>query len=130
MQADLRFYCSHRAKTGFLMTRLNYVAGTHWNHLAEVILMSTHNICFYGEIRKIIHKLSHIPTLSVLFVNTFATSCQNLIMPYANNKGTDQPGHLHSLISTFFTRCQDSIIPIIIPKLAMSFTAVVHQTFT
>ena len=26
----------------------------HSNHLGEAILMSTHNICFYGEIGKII----------------------------------------------------------------------------
>ena len=35
-----------------------YVVGTHWNCLAEAILMSTHNICFYGEIMKIILQLS------------------------------------------------------------------------
>ena len=27
--------------------------GTHQKHLTEVLLMSTHNICFPGEIRKI-----------------------------------------------------------------------------
>ena len=31
-------------------------------------------------------------------------------MSYANNKGTDQPAHPHSLISTFVVRCLDSII--------------------
>ena len=31
----------------------------------------------------------------------WATSRENLIMPYANNKGADQPVHLRSLISTF-----------------------------
>ena len=30
------------------------------------------------------------------------------IMPYANNKDTDQPAHLHSLISAFVVRCLDS----------------------
>ena len=29
-------------------------------------------------------------------------------MPYANNKGTDQPAHPHSLISAFVVRCLDS----------------------
>ena len=29
---------------------------------------------------------------------------------YANNKGTDQPAHPRSLISTFVVRCLDSII--------------------
>ena len=39
----------------------------------------------------------------------WATSWQNLILPYANNKGTDQPAR----ISTFVLRCQDSIIPLV-----------------
>ena len=34
-------------------------------------------------------------------------------MPYANNKGTDQPAHSRSLISTFVVRCLDGIIPLL-----------------
>ena len=34
-------------------------------------------------------------------------------MPYANNKGTDQPAHPRSLISAFVVRCLDSIIPVL-----------------
>ena len=34
-------------------------------------------------------------------------------MPYANNKGADQPGQPSSLISTFVFRCLDSIIPLV-----------------
>ena len=30
-----------------------YVVGIHWKHLIEALLMSTHNICFRGEVRKI-----------------------------------------------------------------------------
>ena len=33
-------------------------------------------------------------------------------MPYANNKGADQPACPHSLISIFVVHCLDSIIPI------------------
>ena len=33
-----------------------------------------------------------------------------MFMPYANNKGTDQPAHPRSLISAFIVRCLDSII--------------------
>ena len=29
-----------------------YIVGTHKKRLAEALLMSTHNICFYEEIRK------------------------------------------------------------------------------
>ena len=32
------------------------------------------------------------------------------LMPYANNKGADQPSHPLSLISTFIVRCLDSMI--------------------
>ena len=35
------------------------------------------------------------------------------LMPYANNKGADQPAHPHSLISTFIVRCQDRMIPLV-----------------
>ena len=34
-------------------------------------------------------------------------------MPYANNKGTDQPAHLCSLISALIVHCLDSIIPLL-----------------
>ena len=39
-----------------------YVVGTHQKCLSEGLLMSTHNICFRGEIRKI---LCGYPLLSV-----------------------------------------------------------------
>ena len=35
------------------------------------------------------------------------------IMPFANNKGADQPAHPRSLISAFVVRCPDSIIPLV-----------------
>ena len=35
------------------------------------------------------------------------------LMPYANNKGADQPAHPRSLISTFVVRCLDSIMPLV-----------------
>ena len=34
------------------------------------------------------------------FIKIWTTPWENLFMPYANNKGTDQPGHPRSLIST------------------------------
>ena len=42
----------------------------------------------------------------------WATSWENLFMPYANNKGADQYEHLRSLISTFIVRYWDSMIPV------------------
>ena len=35
-------------------------------------------------------------------------------MPYANNKGADQPAHPRSLISTFAVLCLNSIIPLLV----------------
>ena len=43
----------------------------------------------------------------------WATLWENLLLPYANNKGADQPAHPRSLISTFVFRCLDSIIPLV-----------------
>ena len=36
-------------------------------------------------------------------------SWESPFMPYANNKGADQPVHPRSLISAFVVRCLDSI---------------------
>ena len=44
----------------------------------------------------------------------WAASWENLFMPYANNKGTDQPAYPRSLISAFVVRCLDSIIPLLV----------------
>ena len=44
-------------------------------------------------------------------------------MPYANNKGADQPAHPRSLISTFVVRCVDSIIPLVSSLLLASAAA-------
>ena len=32
------------------------------------------------------------------------------VLPYANDKGADQPAHPHSLISAFVIHCLDSMI--------------------
>ena len=49
------------------------------------------------------------------------------VMPYANNRGTDQPAHVRSLISAFVVRCLDSIIPLVsiseIPSLCLASVA-------
>ena len=47
------------------------------------------------------------------YVIIWASSWQNLLLPYANNKGADQPAHARSLISSFVVHCLDSIIPIL-----------------
>ena len=48
---------------------------------------------------------------------------KNLFLPYANDKGADQPAHPHSLISTFVVRCLDRIIRLVsISKISVSVT--------
>ena len=36
-----------------------------------------------------------------------------VVVPYANNKGADQPAHSRNLISAFEVSCLDSIIPLV-----------------
>ena len=43
----------------------------------------------------------------------WTTSWENLFLPYANNKGTDQPAHSRSLISVFVVRCLYSIMHLV-----------------
>ena len=53
---------------------------------------------------------------------------ENLFMPYANNEGADQPAHQRSLISTFFVRCLDSMIPLVsISEIASLYLASVAE---
>ena len=70
-----------------------YVLVTHYKCLAKEILMSTYNI--------------------------WVTSWENLFMPYANNKGADQPAWMRSLISAFVFHCLDSIIPLVFISLKL-----------
>ena len=43
----------------------------------------------------------------------WAPSWENLFLPYANNKGADQPAHPRSLISAFVVRCLDSVMSLV-----------------
>ena len=43
----------------------------------------------------------------------WATSWENLLLPYENNKGADQPVHPRSLISAFVVRCLENIMPLV-----------------
>ena len=52
---------------------------------------------------------------------TRATSWENLLMPYANNKGANQPAHL---ISAFAVRCLDNIILLVsVPEISSLYLA-------
>ena len=54
------------------------------------------------------------PALQFLTETIWAKSWENLFLPYANNKGADQPAHPRSLISAFVVHCLDSIIPLLL----------------
>ena len=51
--------------------------------------------------------------MGITDIHKWVTSWENLFMPYANNKGADQPAHPRSLTSAFVVRCIDSIIPLV-----------------
>ena len=57
----------------------------------------------------------------VIFQMIWATSQENLFMPYANNKGADQPAHPRILISDFVVRCLDNIIHLVLISEISSF---------
>ena len=51
--------------------------------------------------------------------HSFIVFLNKMSMPYANNKGADQPAHPLSLNSAFIVRCLDRIIPLVsISKIA------------
>ena len=60
----------------------------------------------------------------VRWCKIWAMSWDNLFMPYANNKGADQPANPRSLISAFVVHCLDSIIHLVsISKLSSLYLA-------
>ena len=48
-----------------------YVLGAQKNRLIEMVLLSTHNICFGLEIRKIIFSYAHLSGGLLLLLNFF-----------------------------------------------------------
>ena len=58
----------------------------------------------------------------VLFSLLGPGHAKTCLMPYANNKGADQPVHPHSLISTFVVCCLDSIICILAPGFSLQLS--------
>ena len=65
------------------------------------------NVCWFDTytIWSIIKKMESLKT------SNGPRHSKTCLMPYANNKGADQPAHPRSLISTFVVRCLDSVMP-------------------
>ena len=66
------------------------------------------------ETGKLVFVFLVIIFMSEMNVEIWATSWENLLTPYANNKGADQTAHPCSLFSTVVVLCLDSIIPLVI----------------
>ena len=54
--------------------------------------------------------LCKLTTKAVVMLSIDPGHAKMCLMPYANNKGADQPAHPRSLISAFIVRSLDSII--------------------
>ena len=54
----MRCFNDNSRTSFFLFLNKTYVVGADWKHHSKALLMNTHNICFYGELKKIIPKLS------------------------------------------------------------------------
>ena len=87
-----------RNSTGF-----HYLSQTHYMHplLLQNVMNTVHPIDCMD---------SHQPKQ---FSNIWVTSWENLFIPYAKNKGTDQPAHPRSLIRAFVVCCLYSIISLV-----------------
>ena len=60
------------------------------------------------------HDVAQVLTATAMSETPFGPGHAKMcLMPYANNKGADQPAHSRSLISTFVVRCLDSVMPLV-----------------
>ena len=81
----------------------------HFSHITiEDFTLSEYYMTVFGNMLIFCQEFSPM----CLIANMWATSWETLFLLYGNNKGTDQPVHMRSLISTFVVRCLDSIIPL------------------
>ena len=97
-------------------------------HRDEVLsaVSTPKNCCNHPKILRMLDRLATIVNLISLLLRSsqswvytlcpgyiWAISWENLFMPYANNKGADQPAHRCSLISSFVVHCLYSKIPLV-----------------
>ena len=83
------------------------------SQMFDVIQHILHYICIFA------HKLYYnLPSIAMEQIRWYMVineprHAKTCLMPYANNKGADQPAHPCSLISAFVVRCLDSIISLV-----------------
>ena len=102
-------------RTAKTLTRLGRCPG--WSESS----LGAHLFCWFCHV--VAHFIFSGYNVSIWY-NKWATSWQNLLLPYANNKGADQPAHQCSLIGAFVVHCLDSIIPLVsITKISSLYLA-------
>ena len=82
----------------FVFQHVQSVFSSIWTHLFPTNQMTAISQLIYGH-----HAI----------LNKWATSWQNLFLPYVNNKGAHQPAHPCSMVSHFVVHCLDSIRPLL-----------------
>ena len=109
-QADLKIRWAHSHFVGFVMSRLtrstiDWSQSLDWSQSQAQSLESD-----YGRGNNFIRCFIW---LNIIMQYNWASSWENLFLPYAKNKGADQPAHPRSLINTFVVRCLDSILSLV-----------------
>ena len=95
-----------------------HVVGTHWKCLGEVLLIRTHNICFWGEIRKynVDPYIRHTFFKNTNFFGYFAFMIINIFIPFlhlSHNLDWIMSYH-HLLTSDAFRSLPEKIGPVTI----------------
>ena len=113
-QADLRLCCSHRAKTGFLMTRFisrRHPYVMHKSCLTRLHKMSCQRLrCLLKKYRELDQSLDKEPEIWPHWISGWLSRCiwaatwQNQQNECAPSKDSNQPGHPPSLIRVFAVR--------------------------
>ena len=84
-----------------------YIVGTHQKRLGKALLMSTHNICFHGEIRKLSVLFCWKSALSraILFMYSFCSGAEKLYLSYPRHLLNLQLLVIWDLLATNFMLC-------------------------
>ena len=103
--------CADFAVVWFSMAILKVKLNTSWSHGKTMMLSHLRFNTVAQAVDQTLTKQGHpFLLLSLRTSLIWATSWENLFMPYVNNKDADQPAHPCSLISAFIVHCLDSII--------------------
>ena len=113
-QQFINMYLWPRNGIWFLTFKLN--SSITWNTEDKRAVISMHinisaNISYYFWFALLPIARCFVSSPEPILV--WASSWENLFLPYANNKGADQHAHPCNLISAFLVHCLDSIKPIL-----------------